>query len=124
MNVGRHEQGRSRKKLLKLSDYYQYMKMKRYTQLVCAQEGSPAAGAAFDAQTLKKHDHGKKRVGRPRLNWVDTSTELFWDKVVSPSLNGEHAHLNLENPAHKEAIRAKAQEAKDDTRVLLMALGY
>ena len=109
---------------MKLSVYYEYMKLRRYAALVAAPEGDPVAAVTFDRGTLKKHDHGKKRVGRPRLNWVEETQEIFWNRVCRPYLPlAQQAVLNLNRPAHRELIRERAKVVHEDKKVLMKAVG-
>eukprot|EP00969_Alexandrium_andersonii_P019649 857513-Alexandrium_andersonii.AAC.1 len=100
LNRGRPE-GAKWKRIMKLSDYYEYLKLYRYARLVAAPEGDPSAAATFDRETLGKHQHGKRRVGRPRLNWVEVTQKQFWNRMVLPYIPlDERVPLDLGIQAH------------------------
>ena len=69
--------------------------------MAVAPAGDPSAEATFGQDFLKRHHHGKKRVGRPRLNWVDVTQVQFWNRLIKPGLRPENqVDLNLNVPAH------------------------
>ena len=101
------------------------MKVLWYAQLVTAAADDPAAAAAFDRETLKRHGHGKKRVGHPRLNWVETTQTQFWELMIRPMLpEGEDVGLDLEIQQHVDTIKDRALEVANDRGSILRALGY
>ena len=108
-----------------MSDHYTYLKMVRYAQLVQAPPGDPSAAATFDRHTLRKHDHGKKRVGRPRLNWVEVTQEQFWDLLVKPSLPpGDRRGLNLDIQLHIDRLKEATGVVVQNRDLIKAALGY
>ena len=119
------EEGARRKRIMKLADYYEHLKLYRYARLAVAPQEDPAAAATFDRETLTKHRHGKRRVGRPRLNWVDVTQTEFWDRMVKPTLPpAERIGLNLDIQEHVEMLKEFAAEAAGGRRKIQRALGY
>ena len=58
------------------------MKLKRFAKLIRAGPSDPAFDVTFANSNLHMYDYGKRRVGRPRLNWIRETRDLFWEKVV------------------------------------------
>ena len=71
--------GNGRQIIPRLSEYYQYLKLRRYAMLVSAPAGDPVAAVTFNQDTLRRHNYGKKRVGRPRMNWLEETQSRFWE---------------------------------------------
>ena len=84
--------------------------MKLFAKLVLADEKEPGKAVAFATKSLRSHDHGKKRVGRPRLNWVIETRKLFWNKAVRSQ--HEHRWLGEFNTASREHVRIMTSVAK------------
>ena len=117
--------GRRWRRLMKLSDYYAFLKLKRYAQLVSAPPGDPASAVAFHRDTLEKWGHGKQRVGQPRKNWIEVTQEQFWDLLVVPQLPPEEqVPLYLGTEGHADLIRQVAGESGGLKSRIRAALGY
>ena len=68
----------------RLSHSYEKIRIKLFVQLILAKDkGDPKENVTF-AEDLRPHNYGKKRVGRPRLNWINETTRLFWNTIVKP----------------------------------------
>ena len=61
---------RGSNRIVKLSECYENLKLTFFAKLVLAPETDPRRKVIFADTSLRPHDHWKKRVGRPRLNWV------------------------------------------------------
>ena len=94
----------------KLSTEYERAKLVAFAKLILAPSNDPKATVTFEAG-LVPHNYGKKRIGRPRLNWVKETTALFWDKVVktqNPSLG--LGCFDISNAEHNALIYRGATE--------------
>ena len=93
-----------------LSQYHRQQRLKLLAKLITLRHKDPAAKASFDPETLQPYHYGKKRVGRPRLNWVECTMEDFWAeaKTLIPQASGQGV-LNLNFDLHRDAILALAE---------------
>ena len=94
----------------KMSTDYDKARLKLFAKLCLAPETDPRVSVTFESG-VKPHDYGKKRVGRPRLNWIKETTTLFWNQVVktkNPSL--WLGDLDLDNTTHIQLILGAAEE--------------
>ena len=88
--------------------------MKLLAKLITQRREDPAARASFDPETLRPHDYGKKRVGRPRLNWVNCTLQDFWREVkaVMPHASYE-GELDLSKDRHVGLVLELAKQYDD-----------
>lgn len=97
------KQAQRENKIQRLSDVHTNMRMQRLAGSILAGSQDPAARATFDTTTLLPHDHGTRRIGRPRLNWhTETMTEM-WNTHKPES--ARHVTLNLLDLDHIVIIR-------------------
>ena len=76
-------EGKAYKRIAKLSQVYEANKLKLYAKSVTLGREAPGTEVAFAPDAVHTpHDHGKKRVGRPRQNWVVSTNKLFWSSYV------------------------------------------
>ena len=72
----------------------------------------PITNVTFDPEDLTEIDHGKKRVGHPRLNWYQVTLEDLWTVTKKdhpePSVRFA-ATLGKNKPAHIDAINQHAK---------------
>ena len=94
----------STKSIEKLSDYYQNAKFKLLGRLLHFPLDDPRRATTFDGNTLAPHDHGKKRVGKPRHNWVEHTTQEFWDKYVKQYEEWKYVRFNPINSEHCHTV--------------------
>ena len=72
--------------------------------------GDPRKNVTFDPGTLSPHDHGKKRVGKPRLHWYMTTVQEFWDvEVKACRKNAWIGLLDISEGRHVTMIRNTAR---------------
>ena len=45
------------------------------------EDENPKKSTTMEVATLKPIDVGKRRVGRPRCNWLTTTTDELWSKI-------------------------------------------
>ena len=78
-------------------------------KLICLGGRDPSASATFNVLNFEPHDYGKKRVGRPRLNWLKCTLEIAWSEAKQevPGAAG-FAVLDHSNAEHVRALRAWA----------------
>ncbi len=106
----------------KLSERHEESKRRFFAVLVDAGEGDPRAEVAFDPATLKPHDHGKRRVGQPRKNWVVETAKDFWSKRVKEEHRGTAVgDLDWNNEGHREMMKQTARVDAQKLRLLRMA---
>ena len=80
----------------------------------------PGTKVTLDPEDLTEIDHGKKRVGHPRLNWYQVTLQDLWTVTKKdhpePSVRFAAA-LDKKKPTHIEAIKQHAKnihEKKDN----------
>ena len=96
----------------KLSEAYETNKIYLYAKLLTLEENDPRAEVASAPHTIHRpHDHGKKRIGRPRLNWIVETSNTFWNLWVRPRNNsfGPFDNFNPDNMEHVVKAREAAQ---------------
>jgi hypothetical protein len=94
----------------KLSEFYLFSKLKLFAKTVALSSDDPRSAVTFSDGTVQKHNYGKRRVGRPRLNWIDETTEQFWKTAVREHMQGAYlGALNLSDEGHVSLIRATAK---------------
>lgn len=71
------------KPVIQLSDFYDHQKKKLLAKMITADPGDPRRGITFEGQNLKTHEYGKKRVGQPRIDWVNTTIEQFYKEEAA-----------------------------------------
>jgi len=106
----------------RLSERHLESKRRLFAVLMDAGEGDPRAEVAFDTATLKPHNHGKRRVGHPRKNWVVETAREIWSKRVREE-HGATAvgDLDLNNEGHREMMKHTATVDAQEFRLLRMA---
>lgn len=86
-----------------LSEFHKSKRKWMMAKLLTLRQWDPRAKTAFDVTTLKPHDNGKKRVGRPRLNWVTCPLADFWEEAKEEHTDIRYlGSLDLEDPIHRE----------------------
>ena len=75
--------------IIPMRDYHTNRKLLLFAQLVVANENKsdPRAAITFSSNNLMPHNYGKKRLRRPRLNWIQETTELFWKQCIKSQRN-------------------------------------
>ena len=69
----------------------------------------PLFEVTFAHVDLKQHDHGKKRVGRPRLNWVKETLVLLRNQEVKKKYRELNlGELRVDRPEHVRYIKEVA----------------
>ena len=110
-----------------LSEYHTKSRKILLAKLITLGRDEPSATITFDVDTLRPHDYGKKRVGRPRLNWLECTLADAWKELNGGALNpglfqaGESTHVNRLkiwakkfDEKHKWSEREQEPEAYDN----------
>ena len=99
------------KELLPLTAYHKQRRIKYSCQLICRGNQEPGTTITFDLDTLLPIDHGKQRIGQPRLKWYKVTLQDLWDLTKKHITTVKYASaLNFENSTHIEAIKQYAQQ--------------
>ena len=73
----------------RLSDYNSNTKTRQLARIIVTGPSDPLFDTLANEQ-LRRHDHGKKQVGRPRLNWITEKTmDLLWTREVKRNYRGK-----------------------------------
>jgi hypothetical protein len=103
--------GETNRGIQKLSEFYGFCKLKLFAKTVALSSNDPRSAVTFREGTMQRHNYGKRRVGRPRLNWIDETTTQFWKTAVREHMKGAYVgNLDLSNPEHVRMIRETAEE--------------
>ena len=98
-------------KITLLSEQYQNAKIDMFAKLLNLNGEDPRVEVVFQPGTLRPHDYGKKRVGRPRNSWIKETTDLFWKRIVqSQNVAYSHTPLNLNNSVRIELMTKAAAD--------------
>ena len=99
------------KNIQPLTEVRKEYRIKCLAKLINAGIDEPGTAVTFNPRTLEPIDHGKKRVGRPKLNWYQITIQDFWlkanNKLQKPNMR---LYLIKKNPVHVNAIKAYAHE--------------
>ena len=96
-----------------LTAFHQRTRIAYLAKLIHRGHKEPGTTVTMDPQTLAAIDHGKKRVGQPRLNWYKVTLDEMWQivrvKSQEPSIRFA-ANIDIKRTTHVEAIKAYAKE--------------
>ena len=101
--------------VVKLSEYYKQSKLRLFAKILQDGPEDPRMVVTFEPGTLHQHDHGKRRVGRPKQNWVISTTQEFWQKVVKEH-DDRLRHTEFD-PTKREHIEAMLEGATNYDRI-------
>ena len=66
----------------------------------------------MDTETFQPYDHGKRRVGRTRLNWLKQTMQDMWCDMGRENGSIRYTNLDLANPDHIELLRLESQSTR------------
>ena len=92
-----------------LTAFHQRSRIQYLAKLIHTGYRKPGTTVTMDPQTLAAIDHGKKRVGKPRLNWYQVTLQDLWQEVRKDQLEPAVrfiANLHINRPAHVAAVKA------------------
>ena len=99
--------------IITLSEYHKKSRIKFLIKLINEGETEPCTAVTFNPSTLLPLDHGKKRVGQPRLNWFKVTIQDLWELIKTKVDTVKYASaLNLTDARHVAALRTYAEENK------------
>jgi hypothetical protein len=101
------------KPIEKMSDFHKQRRKIFFAKLITLSQSDnePSARATLQDNLIAPHDYGKKRVGRPRLNWVTTTISDFWDEVKQHFHEARNLGIFVpEDMQHDTLMRRLAQE--------------
>ena len=92
-------------KVILLSELHKQQRIKLLAKLIVLGDDEPSAVVTF-THSLQQHEYGKRRVGRPRLNWLQVTREDLWCDIKSKAAQWRWAgKLDLTRDDHHAAIR-------------------
>ena len=107
--------GKRQVKIMKTSQLYELNKIKLYVKLVSMERDSPGVAVAFAPNAVHApHNHGKKRIGRPRQNWMVNTSELFWNERIKMKYAqiGPFENFNPRNNMHVDLVQQEAKHMR------------
>ena len=107
----------------KLSEFHQERRVTMLAKVIAAGAQDPVTTATMNPDTLQTPDHGRRRWGHPRVNWLQETMQDMWTgmRLAQPELR--HAILDLNLQMHRDKIREEAvrlmaqQDKKRNTSV-------
>ena len=100
-----------KKSMITLSEYHKRTRIAYLARLITAGNEDPGTPITFHADSLKSIDHGKLRVGQPRVHWYKTTLEDIWIKTKQNIPTVKYASVfNHDAPAHVSAIKEYCAE--------------
>ena len=108
--------GKTYKPFMALTEYHKAQRIKYLQLLIVRGEDEPGTAVTFDHHTLQPIDHGKKRIGQPRVNWYIRTLEDLWTETKKNIDSVKFASaLKLTNATHVKAIRDFSTRAYEKT---------
>ena len=101
------------KPIQKLSEFHKQRRKILLAKLITlSQTGEdPCARATLEDNLIAPHDYGKKRVGRPRLNWVKTTISDLWEEVKQEYQEAKHyGEFDPRDPEHDKLMKRRSQD--------------
>jgi hypothetical protein len=106
--------GKVPKELKKFSHIYEERKLRCLNKVITAEEGSPSKVMTFKKGTMQPlkvniRPGTKRRIGKPRIKWVETGLEALW-KLVGETIKPDVKNilLNLDNEEHTALLTQAA----------------
>ena len=99
------------KQIQTMSEFHKQRRKVMLAKLISLAGREPSARVTLQDDIIAPHDYGKKRVGRPRVNWVQQTTTDFWDEVWSKYT--EARHLPVFDPRDQQHDKLMRQLAKE-----------
>ena len=95
--------------MLTLTEYRKRRRTAYLATLIAAGDSDPSAAVMFEIDTLKPIDHGKLRVGQPRVNWYKITLHDLWEETKQNTTVVRFAAAFMPgNQRHLTAIREYA----------------
>ena len=93
-----------------LSEFHKARRLILMAKIITLRDIDPSARVAFDPETLKPHGYGTRRVGHPRLNWVQCTLRDFWEETKKELTDHQWAgEIDLNNEAHRSLLLRYAE---------------
>ena len=64
-----------------VSQFYRQQKIKRLGNIISKPEEDLIKQCTLDMETLQAEDVGKRRVGQPRVNWLERTLKQYWEAI-------------------------------------------
>ena len=89
------------KPIKQFSVYHRERCILRLARLLILKDKDPSAAVTLEFSTLKPHDYGKWRVGRPRIKWLTNTINDMWEdaKKCLPEASRE-LRFDHDQPTH------------------------
>ena len=107
MQANKALQREGKGKLTTLSECHIKRRKTLLAKLIVLGKEEPSAEITFNIDTLTPHDYGKKRVGRPRLNWLECTLTDAWKEPNAEFTAPDHFQAG--NMAHANRLKEWAQ---------------
>ena len=105
------------KPIVSLTEYHKRTRIAYLCKLIAAGDAEPGTAVTFDPVTLNALDHGKKRIGKPRLNWYQVTLADLWSETKKNIETVKYASLlDLTNATHRTAVETYAHAQIEETK--------
>ena len=113
LQINNHLKAAKKKPMETLTEFHKRSRIRYLAKLITVGESEPGTLVTLNPQTLEEIQHGKKRIGRPRLNWYQVTMQDMWNelRIEHPRPTVRFAcSLDPKKPAHVSAVREFAQK--------------
>jgi len=94
-----------------LSAFHKSRRILLMAKIITLKDSDPSARVAFNPETLRPHGYGTRRVGHPRLNWVQCTLRDFWEAAKADSTDHQWAgEFELNNDSHHNLLLEHANK--------------
>ena len=98
-------QRRDGEEIIKLSEFHKERRIVLMAKLLTLRDQDPAARVTFNPETLRTHDYGTRRRGRPRLPWVHCTFNDCWNKAKELFPEAKRwGSLELDKQQHRDLL--------------------
>jgi hypothetical protein len=95
--------------IITMTEFHKQRRKIMLAKLIIAAGQEPCARVTLQDSLIAPHDYGKRRVGRPRVNWVRRTLEDFWDEACQlPPATRQGTVYDPEDVQHDRLMRQLA----------------
>ena len=101
-----------------LSEYHKNRRIYMLAKLLILGEKEPASEVTMTQLNLEQHQYGKRRVGRPRLHWLNETLRDMWEVAKRDAGAPTHETLDTTKTNHKEYLHEVAMRINEKHKFL------
>ena len=93
---------------MRLSDLHRIWRINMLAKVINQGNDDPNTAATLEPETLQPHDYGRRRVGRPRANWLKETLNDMWDDIGEHNPEARGTMLDSDLGRHRELLKHRA----------------